>query len=100
MTHLEIWLQTPLARAVGWALFHSLWEGAIIAVVLAVTLLMVRSARARYTAACLGMCAIIVGFGATLLELVPRHQTQRPARNSIALRWNRRVDLADVSQAP
>jgi GWxTD domain-containing protein len=100
MTHLEIWLQTPLASAVGWALFDSLWEGAIVAVVLAATLAMIRSARARYIAGCLAMCAIILGFGATLLELMPRHQTQGAARNSIALSWNTRVDLADVSQAP
>src|ERR1700734_3281670 len=60
MTHLEIWLQTPLAAAIGWALFHSLWQGATVAVVLAVTLAMTRSARARYTAACLAMCAILV----------------------------------------
>ena len=55
MTALETWLQTPLAMAAGWALFHSLWEGAIIAVVLAAALAFTRSVRARYTAACLAI---------------------------------------------
>jgi bla regulator protein blaR1 len=100
MTHLEIWLQTPLAAAIGWTLFHSLWQGAIIAIVLAVTLATTRSARARYIAACLAMCAIIVCFGVTLLELMPRHQSPVAIRNSIALGWNNRVDLPDIAQAP
>ncbi len=100
MTHLEIWLQTPLAAAIGWTLFHSLWQGAIIAIVLAVTLATTRSAHARYLAACLAMCAIIVCFGVTLLELMPRHQSPVAIRNSIALGWNNRVDLPDIAQAP
>jgi GWxTD domain-containing protein len=100
MTHLETWLQTPLAAAIGWALVHSLWEGAIIAAALVVTLAMTRSARARYTAACLAMCAILVCFGATLFHLAPLRQAPGAARNSIALSWNNRVDLADVPQTP
>jgi GWxTD domain-containing protein len=100
MTHLEIWLQTPQAAAIGWTLFHSLWEGVIIAVALAVTLALTRLARARYIAACLAMCAIIVCFGVTLFELMPRHQTPVAAGNSIALGWSTRVDLPDIAQAP
>ena len=73
MTWLETWLQTPLAGAIGWTLFHSLWQGAIVAVVLAGILAITRSARARYTAACLAMCAILLCFGVTLLRLAPRH---------------------------
>ena len=96
MPHLEIWLQTPLAGALGWALFHSLWEGAIIAVALAATLAMTRSARARYLAACLAMCAILLCFGVTLLRLAPGHPMPGAVRNSIALSWNDRVTLADV----
>jgi hypothetical protein len=32
MTTLETWLQTPLAEAVGWALFHSRWQGAAVGI--------------------------------------------------------------------
>jgi GWxTD domain-containing protein len=100
MTHLEVWLQTPLALAAGWTLFHSLWEGAMIAVVLAATLAITRSARARYTAACLAMCAIVICFGVTLLQLVPRHPAPGAGSSPIALEWNNRVVLADLPQAP
>jgi GWxTD domain-containing protein len=100
MTHLEIWLQTPLAAAIGWALFHSLWQGATIAVVLAVTLAMTRSARARYTAACLAMCAILVCFAVTLIRLAPRHLTQTAGQNSIVVSRNKGAVLSNVPEAP
>jgi GWxTD domain-containing protein len=100
MPQLEIWLQTPLAGAVGWALFHLLWEGAIVALALGATLAMTRSARARYLAASVAMCAIILCFGVTLLRLAPGHPTPGAVRNSIALGWNDRVNLADVPQGP
>ena len=35
MRLLEAWVATPLAGAVGWALLHSLWEGAIVSAALA-----------------------------------------------------------------
>jgi len=46
---LEHWLRTPAAQALGWTLFHFLWEGAAIAAVLAAALLVLKSSRARYT---------------------------------------------------
>jgi hypothetical protein len=98
MIWLEAWLQTPLAGAIGWTLFHSLWQGAIIAVVLAGVLFMTRSARARYTAACLAMCVILVCFGVTLLRLAPRHAIAVPAKNLIALHWNNGTILADGAE--
>jgi GWxTD domain-containing protein len=60
-------VETPLARAIGWTLFHSLWEGAIVAMALLIALRVLRSSRARYAAACLGMLAIVAGFIGTLL---------------------------------
>jgi len=100
MIVLETWLESPLATAAGWALFHSLWEGAIIAVLLAATLAITRSARARYIAACLAMCAILVCFAVTLFWFVPRHPGQALARSPIALPSNNPVDVADTPQAP
>jgi BlaR1 peptidase M56 len=57
-----------MAGAIGWALFHSLWQGAILSVVFAAVLLAVRSPRVRYAAAC---AAMLAGFGLTLLRLLP-----------------------------
>jgi GWxTD domain-containing protein len=100
MMHLESWLQTPLAAAIGWTLFHSLWEGATIAALLAAILATTRSARARYAAASLAMCALLVSFGVTLFHLTPSWHALSPARNSIVLPWNNRAAPADIPEAP
>ncbi len=59
------------AEALGWTLFQSLWEGAIIAAALAVVLAVVRSAYIRYTAACAALLLMLVAFAATLIHLLP-----------------------------
>ena len=53
-------------EAIGWALFHFLWEGAAIALVLAVVLAVCNSARVRYGAACGALLAMLAAFGVTL----------------------------------
>src|ERR1035441_5339131 len=72
MTPIETWVQTPLAQAIGWTLVHSLWEGALVALVLAVALWAMRSSRARYAAACLAMLVMLAGFGFTFTRVMPR----------------------------
>src|ERR1019366_3213381 len=72
MTPIEPWVQTPLAQAIGWTLVHSLWEGAVVALVLAVALGALRSSRARYAAACLAMLAMLAGFGVTFSRVMQR----------------------------
>src|SRR5271157_4777062 len=76
MTPIETWVQTPLAQAIGWTLVHSLWEGAVVALVLAAALLAIRSSRARYAAACLAMLAILAGFGFTFTRVMPRQRSR------------------------
>jgi beta-lactamase regulating signal transducer with metallopeptidase domain len=51
----------PWIDAIGWALLHSLWEGAVVALVLALVLALLRRARAqaRYLAACAAMVLLI-----------------------------------------
>jgi len=72
MTPLETVVQTPIARALGWTLFHSLWEGALAALLLAAALFVVRSPRARYACACLAMLGVLAGFAITFVRLMPR----------------------------
>lgn len=76
MTLIQTWVQTPLAQAIGWTLVHSLWEGALVALVLAAALWAFRSSRARYAAACLAMLAMLAGFGFTFTRLMPRQRSQ------------------------
>ena len=53
-------------QALGWTLFHFLWEGAAVALLLAIVMAATTSARARYTAACLAMLAMLAAFAVTL----------------------------------
>ncbi len=78
MTTLEFWMQSDAAKALGWTLLHSLWEGAAIALLVATVFAISRSPRVRYTAACLAMLALLLGFAATLYQLAPR-EVYRPA---------------------
>jgi GWxTD domain-containing protein len=78
VTLVETWVQTPLAQAIGWTLVHSLWEGALVVVVLAAALGAMRSSRARYAAACLAMLAMLAGFGFTFARVMP-HERSRVA---------------------
>jgi GWxTD domain-containing protein len=78
MNALALWVHTPAAQAVGWALIHFLWEGGALAAVLAAALHLLRpwSARARYAAACLTLFAMPLAFGITLLVLLPSHNIE------------------------
>ncbi len=71
MRLLEIWVKVPLAQALGWTLFHSLWEGAVISAALAAVLGATRSARARYAAACAALLLLLGGIGFTLAQVMP-----------------------------
>lgn len=92
----EAWLQTPLASAAGWTLFHSLWQGVLIAIVLAATLAFTRSARLRYLAAAVALCSMLLSFAITLLCLAPPHGSSGPNGHVAALAWNRSAGMGDA----
>jgi len=71
MTLLDGWVRTPLATAAGWALLHSLWEGAVVAAALCGALLVIRSSRVRYAVACLALATMLAGFGVTFVRMMP-----------------------------
>lgn len=75
MNTLVFLVRTPFAKALGWTLVHSLWEGALIALVVGAGLLVCRpaSSRTRYALACGGMLAMLAAFAATLALLWPAH---------------------------
>ncbi|MGA8086901.1 MAG: M56 family metallopeptidase [Terracidiphilus sp.] len=72
MRQLESFTGTPLAGAIGWALLHSLWQGAIVAGVLAAAMVAVRSPRVRYFAACAAMLMMVGGFSFALFHILPK----------------------------
>jgi GWxTD domain-containing protein len=98
MSLLQTWVATPLAGAVGWTLLHSLWEGAIISAALAAALLVMRSPRARYGAACVAMLAMLGGFGLTLVRVMPEGvHGPRTIRAPAFPAWNVRTGMDTTS---
>src|SRR5579864_4580570 len=93
MRLLETWVATPLAGAVGWTLLHSLWEGAIIAAVLAAALLATRSPRARYAAACVALLVMLGAFGFTLFRMMPEAHGVRSVTMPPFPAWNVRTAM-------
>lgn len=58
----------PLLRATGWALLHSLWQGALLALLAALALRLARrrSAEFRYAIACATLGLMVLAFAGTL----------------------------------
>src|SRR4051794_41838537 len=71
MSAIEVWVRTPWAQALGWALAHSVWQGAAAAMFLAVARGTTQSARARYAAGCLAMALMAGGVGGAWGGSVP-----------------------------
>ncbi len=61
MARLEFYLTQPLTEAVGWALLHSLWQGAFVALLFAVglTLLRGRNPQLHYLLGCAALVLLI-----------------------------------------
>lgn len=59
-------------HAIGWAILHCLWEGAAVALLLAVFLSVTHSSQIRYVTACLALLAIMVAFSVTVVRERPR----------------------------
>jgi beta-lactamase regulating signal transducer with metallopeptidase domain len=70
---LTVLVHSSIAKALGWTLIHSLWEGALIALLVGAGFLLCRpaSARTRYALACVGMLAMLAAFAVTLAVLWP-----------------------------
>lgn len=62
-------------EALGWTLFHFLWEGAAFALLLAILMLATSSPRVRYAAACLAMLGMLCAFGVTFAVNLPKAAT-------------------------
>lgn len=88
MTALDHFVASPFARAIGWTILHSLWQGGVVAALLAVTLLAVRSPRVRYVAACGALCLMVCGFAVTLTHFLPAAAQNPQSFKAPLLVWN------------
>lgn len=78
---LETILKEPFVQALGWALVHAVWQGALVAMLVACALMLMRSfsARARYVAATLGLLLMLAAPVVTLSRLYSSMPDATPA---------------------
>jgi GWxTD domain-containing protein len=68
-------LNSSVAQALGWSLFHFLWQGALIAAAAAVALKFAARAQTRYAIACCALLAMPAVFAITLRLSIPQAPT-------------------------
>ena len=90
-TAIEAWARAPFSEALGWALYHSLWQCAIAALFLVLALVGIRSSRTRYALACLALVGSLAAFAVTFAQHLPGHRMVRGQGASTV------VGLHDVS---
>lgn len=71
MNSLEILLAKPIFQALGWALVHFIWQGAVVAILYAgvAVLLRRRAANVRYSVACAAMLLMLALPAATIFVI-------------------------------
>ena len=85
MSAMNAMLGSPLAQAIGWALVHLVWQGAIVAGILAATLALLQrqSAHVRYLVCCAAML-VMLGLGTlTALRSYEPAPAPEPAPESL-----------------
>ncbi|HMC58951.1 MAG TPA: M56 family metallopeptidase, partial [Candidatus Solibacter sp.] len=84
MSMLAHWAEAPIAKALGWTLIHFVWEGVLIAALLAAVLALnaSASARLRYGLAALAMAAMPAAIGVTLAWVWPGRADVAAVRNA------------------
>ena len=98
MKLLEILVHTPLAGTIGWALLHSLWQGAILSVTFGALLVGTRSPRVRYASGCVVMLLMLACFSATLFETLPESMHNSRSMKQPAFQpWNLASNADDPS---
>jgi hypothetical protein len=85
MKTLDLLVKTQFAEAVGWTLIHFLWEGALIAAILAMLFALVRPPRIRYVAACGALFAMFASFAITLAHFLPEQSSGAGSPGRISL---------------
>lgn len=87
-------LHEPLPHAIGWALVHSVWQGAVLACLLGLIfrLGILRSANGRYAAASLALASIVALLCVTTFIHYRTSEIERPRNKSAS--WSVQQDLA------
>jgi beta-lactamase regulating signal transducer with metallopeptidase domain len=99
MNQLTIWLSQAWVERLGWTLVYFIWQGAAIALLLAIARVWVRSPRARHAAACVSLAAMTIAPAITfaLLQPIGVARTDLAATVSPHVQWNVAVPAGVVS---
>lgn len=108
MATLLHYLEHPLVVALGWSLLHFVWQGLLVAALLAVLLMTLRraSSRLRYLVLCGGMCVMALCPIATWLTVAPETKIIQPsalkveAAQPLVTRENVEPSLPPLATAP
>jgi beta-lactamase regulating signal transducer with metallopeptidase domain len=80
-------LPEALTHALGWALLHSLWQGALTGLIVALLLILLNrhSARLRYMISMTGLAVMLVMFGVTFAHYYASEETTGIAAGTVIL---------------
>jgi len=97
-------LNGPVAVAIGWALLHLLWQGVVVAAILAAALALLarRSANARYLVSCAALALLLVlGIATAVRAYEPAPAIVQASAPSMTITLaNVQIPLADIAPAP
>src|SRR5690349_17933780 len=76
MNLINSWMQSEGMKALGWTFVHSLWQIALIGLLLFITLRLIprRSAHTRYTISTVSLWLIVIITAATFVIMLPKDQ--------------------------
>ncbi|MCI4668298.1 MAG: T9SS type A sorting domain-containing protein [Bacteroidia bacterium] len=61
------WISEPMIHALGWALFHSLWQGILVVIALKLMLAIIKQSNLRYALTLLALGSIMLAFAGTFI---------------------------------
>src|SRR5437667_6517952 len=106
MNAIDLIFSKPVFQALGWALINFVWQGTVVAMILATAniFLQRRSANARYVAACIALIFMLVLPIGTALFSSPKSLTSSSVLSSDTSTSDyqkpRTVNSTDLAQAP
>ena len=101
MNSLEMLLAKPVFQALGWALVHFIWQGAIVAVLYAGAAVMLRkrAANVRYSVACAAMLFMLALPIATIFVISQNSKDEFLAKNEALISTSRASETGSESSA-
>ena len=101
MNSLEMLLAKPIFQALGWALVHFIWQGAIVAILYAGVAVMLRkrAANVRYSVACAAMLLMLALPIATIFIIGQSSKDEFISKNEALISTSRASETESESLA-